>query len=90
LYLATPATLLATIQAAPSQAHTLLVIGHNPGLHAIALELVGAGDRKLIASLAKGFPTASLAVLTFESEKWSEVRAASGRIRYFVTPKQLA
>ena len=89
LYLATPTTLLEAIRSVPSTARTLMVIGHNPGLHAVALELVGAGDRKLIASLAKGFPTASLAVLTFEAEDWAGVKSAGGRLRYFVSPKQI-
>lgn len=89
LYLAPPSDLVAAIHAVPAKIHTLMLIGHNPGLHAVALELVGAGDRKLIAGLAKGFPTASLAVLTFESDTWSDIRTGTGRLRNFITPKHV-
>ena len=43
----------------------VLAIGHNPGLHALALDLIGKGDRDQLAQLAKKFPTAALAVFVF-------------------------
>jgi phosphohistidine phosphatase len=89
LYLAPPSALLARLQAVDDDAPHLLMIGHNPGMHALALELTGAGDRKLIAALAKGFPTATLAVLSFDVDHWSQVRAAGGRLRHFVVPRTL-
>jgi phosphohistidine phosphatase len=67
-----------------------MVIGHNPGLHALALELVGDGERKAIATLAVEFPTAALAVLTFDTDRWSEAKTACGRLERFVTPRRLA
>jgi phosphohistidine phosphatase len=90
LYLAAPDTILKHIQACePHHAH-VMVIGHNPGLHALALELLGAGDRKSVAALATEFPTAALAVLTFDAPQWSDIKAASGRLEHFVTPRRLA
>jgi phosphohistidine phosphatase len=87
LYLAPPSVLLASLQAVEEDAPHILMIGHNPGMHALALELTGSGDRKLIAGLAKGFPTSALAVLSFELKDWSQLRAASGRLRHLVTPR---
>jgi phosphohistidine phosphatase len=90
LYLAQPSTLLAVLrETSPSHPHVMLV-GHNPGLHALALELVGDGDRKLVGALAMEFPTAALAVLTFPLTQWTDVRAASGRLDHFATPRSLA
>src|SRR5476651_2323308 len=40
IYDATPHSLLCVIKAVPASAHTLLVIGHNPGLHEVALMLI--------------------------------------------------
>jgi phosphohistidine phosphatase len=87
LYLAPPDELLARLHKVGPGVHTVLLIGHNPGVHALALELTGSGDRKLIGSLAKGFPTATLAVLTFEVDAWSGVAAGMGRLRHFVSPR---
>src|SRR5450759_5925401 len=44
LYDATPHAIFAVIKQAPAAAHTLLVIGHNPGLHELALMLIASGD----------------------------------------------
>ncbi len=89
LYLAPPVLLLSRLHAVKASARHVQLLGHNPGLHAVALELIGSGNRKLIGTLAKGFPTATLAVLTFEASAWREVRASTGRLRFFTTPSSL-
>ena len=45
LYLAPWRGLLAAIQEVPETARSLLVIGHNPGLHELAMALAGEGAR---------------------------------------------
>ena len=87
LYLAPPSELLARIHEVGPGVHNLMIIGHNPGVHALALELTGSGDRKLIGSLAKGFSTATLAVLSFDVDAWTEVAAGTGRLRHFISPR---
>lgn len=59
---------LAMIAAAQS-AQRLLIIGHNPGLHEYALDLVGGYDP---AGRLAGFPTATAAV--FEGEALGPAR----------------
>lgn len=88
LYLAAPHTILSAV-AESGQRH-VLVVGHNPGLHALALELVGDGNRKLLSALAREFPTAALAVLTFDVADWHDVKPLSGHLRHFTTPRKLA
>ena len=89
LYMATPAVLLGRLQKMKSDARHVMVIGHNPGLHALALELTGKGNRKDVEALATKFPTAGLAVLTFKARKWSDICAGDGKLKLFVTPRQL-
>ncbi len=55
LYLAEPAAILALVREVPQTAKTVMVVGHNPGLHALALELTGRGERKLIGAMAREF-----------------------------------
>lgn len=90
LYLATPTALLQRIRRVPKKVRHLALIGHNPGFHALALDLTEIGRKADIVALARKFPTAGLAVLTFEVDRWDEVRPASGRLLWFVSPKILA
>ncbi|HXF54451.1 MAG TPA: histidine phosphatase family protein [Hyphomicrobiaceae bacterium] len=90
LYLAAPAAMLARLSKVKLPARHVLMVGHNPGLQALALELTGEGARKGLAGLAGKFPTGALAVIDFDLGSWSALRAASGRLRLFVTPRRLA
>jgi phosphohistidine phosphatase len=90
LYLAIPATILEQVHAAPGSVDTLMLAGHNPGMHALALDLVRDGRRQDITRLATKFPTAALAVITFDARRWSEVMPATGRLERYVTPSSLA
>jgi phosphohistidine phosphatase len=90
LYLASPDAMLAALaHSAENEAH-VLIVGHNPGLHALALELVGEGERKMLSHLAQEFPTGALAVLTFEADTWNGIKPASGHLQHYTTPRRLA
>lgn len=89
IYEASPGDILSVIQDAPHDAANLLVIGHNPGLQALALTLIGSGDVKTRALLAEKFPTAGLAVIDFPLDDWSRLRPGAGRLERFVTPRAL-
>ena len=90
LYQASPDTILAIIRAAPRALACLLVIGHNPALHALAAGLVGAGDIEMRQRLSEKFPTAALAVIDFAGSDWGKVRPGAGRIEHFISPRALA
>lgn len=89
LYLAEPAAIVEVLSRVEPQVARCMVVGHNPGMHALALGLVGDGDRKDIADLAMKFPTAGLAVIDFEDRAWDGIKPATGRLRTFVAPKLL-
>ncbi len=89
LYDATSHTIFAIIKAAPAAAHSLLVIGHNPGLHEAALMLVASGDAEARERLRKKFPTAGLVVIDFAVDDWGKLHTQSGRLDRFVSPKSL-
>ena len=89
LYLASPITMLDRLRRLGKGPKHVLMVAHNPGLHALALELTGSGDAKALAELATKFPTAALAVLTFETANWRDIEAGSGRLQEFVTPRKI-
>lgn len=85
VYLAEPEDLLWQIR--DMEADRLLVIGHNPGMAVLAHQLANADpehDRFL------DFPTASLVVLEFDIESFSEVEPGAGQVKAFLTPHDLA
>jgi phosphohistidine phosphatase len=89
LYLAEPAAIVEVLHRIDLAVQRCLVVGHNPGMHALALGLVGGGERKDISALAMKFPTAGLAVIDFEDRAWNEIKPGTGRLRAFVSPKVL-
>jgi phosphohistidine phosphatase len=90
LYLASPDAIRTEIGRVEDGEPHVLVVGHNPGLHALALELVGEGDRKTLAMLAREFPTGAFAVLSFDATSWKDVKGAKGHLEHFTTPRRLA
>jgi phosphohistidine phosphatase len=89
LYLAPPSRLLEPLRRVADEVRILMVIGHNPGLGGLAAGLAGAGPRKALERLRTKFPTAGLAVLSFEIERWAEIAAGAGRLEHFVRPKDV-
>jgi phosphohistidine phosphatase len=85
IYEASAATLLQLVQAQAGTGRMLLV-GHDPGIHDLALMLAGQGvDARLDAK----FPTAALAVIGFDAAGFDGVRPGEGRLAAFVRPKDL-
>jgi len=89
LYDATPHVVLTVIKDAPASAHTLLVIGHNPGLHELALMLIASGDVDARERLREKLPTAGLVIVDFAFDDWDRLHPRCGRLERFVTPKSL-
>lgn len=87
LYLATPKEMLTEIREVESSVNNVLIVGHNPGIHALALELSGAAKREDMAELATKFPTAALASMTFDLQSWRDVNAGLGHLVVFLTPR---
>lgn len=90
LYLAAPKVILGHIRKVDKGVRNLLVVGHNPGMHALALELAGVAKREDMAELATKFPTAALASMTFDLSSWRDVAAGLGHLVVFMTPRNLA
>lgn len=83
LYGATAETILARVRAAPDEAATVLVVGHNPGTGDLARRLAGTGDAAALAALAGGFPTSCFAVIDLDGDRWAEV-GAPGRLGFLL------
>ncbi len=86
LYLASPGTMLAAVQSAPDDVERLMILAHNPGTHALAVGLAADGARKDLEQMRYKFPTGAVAVLTFETDRWSDIQG-DGTLVEFIRPR---
>jgi phosphohistidine phosphatase len=90
LYGADPSQLLQAVRdASAADPQRLMLVGHNPGMHELALALAGSGDAAGRKALADNLPTSGLAVLDFAIDDWADVAFRRGRLVQFVSPKLL-
>jgi phosphohistidine phosphatase len=90
LYGAEPIQLLQMVRmASVSDPKRLMLVGHNPGMHELALALTGSGDAAARKALVDNLPTSGLAVFDFATDDWNDVAFRSGRLMLFVSPKLL-
>ena len=92
LYLATTPILLKTLRQVPETVRSVLLVGHNPGLHQLAVCLVGAHAMTYanadLRRLAEGYPSGALAEFTVPGP-WGTLDEGGGRLVRFVCPRDL-
>ncbi|SQD96197.1 MULTISPECIES: histidine phosphatase family protein [unclassified Parafrankia] len=85
LYLAEANDLLARLREIDDGVPTVLLVGHNPGIHTLAVGLLAPSERHRVPT----FPTAALAVHGPSVPRWAELGPATTRLLDFVTPRSL-
>ncbi|WP_454917207.1 SixA phosphatase family protein [Xanthobacter sediminis] len=89
LYDASAARLLSVVREQPRQIHTLMLIGHNPGLENLATSLIASGAAPDLQRLAEKFPTGALAVIDLPVDDWSAATPGSSRLDRFIVPRDI-
>ena len=93
LYLAPAPALLGILQGVAETVRSVLLIGHNPGVHELAMILIGAHAMTLgntdMRRLAEGYPSGALAEFTVPGP-WRGLEEGGGRLVRFVCPRDLA
>jgi phosphohistidine phosphatase len=91
LYLASATQLLDIVRGVPETVRSVMVVGHNPGIHELAQLL----DRKDAAApssaktqLRAGYPTGALAEFNVPGG-WSRLEAGGGQLVRFLRPRDL-
>jgi phosphohistidine phosphatase len=72
-----PQAILDLLRTQADEPGTLLLVGHNPSMHRLVLDLGGGTDA--------GFPTAATAVIDFDGE--SDLWPGAGRLTAYWTPR---
>jgi phosphohistidine phosphatase len=68
-------------------ATSVVLVGHNPGLHDLAVQLVASGDLEARERIAEGLPTSGLVVIDLAFDDWPRLHPHSGRLERFVSPR---
>ena len=89
LYHARPETMLEMLRAIQPGTNRVMLVGHNPEIHAFALDLVGSGPKHFRGLLMTKYPTAGLAVINFAAGLWKNVDVNSGTLNLFLVPRDL-
>jgi phosphohistidine phosphatase len=84
LYAAGSRALLSRLQKLPAGIREAMLIGHNPGIHELALTLAGTGAP---ASLRERFPTGALISLRLEAATWEGVDRG-GVVTRLILPRE--
>jgi len=89
VYGATPAELLELARETSSTVRTLMIVGHEPAMRNLTLELAGApsanGANHAFERVTAKFPTAAIAVLAFDGD-WPELAPGQAHLADFAVP----
>ncbi len=88
LYTFDQTVLMALLRAIGGTAEPVMIVGHNPAIHELALGLAGSGEA--LAVVAEKYPTGALAEIEVVGSTWGDLEEGSGRLIRFVRPRDLA
>jgi len=92
VYGASADELLDLARQTPAGVRTLMIVGHEPSMRDLTLELVnaqpGEGGEEALERVRAKFPTAAIAVLTLTGA-WPELGPGQARLAEFVVPSDL-
>lgn len=87
IYEAGAGALLDIVRAAPDEADHVMIVGHNPGFQNLVVTLSDACALREEAE--QKFPTAALAEIRFDVDRWSELEPGTGQLEDLIKPRDL-
>ncbi|MFF1678005.1 SixA phosphatase family protein [Streptomyces sp. NPDC058256] len=87
LYGADVPELLEAVREVPDQIGTLLLIGHNPGLEELVLELAGDSLDGALDDVRTKFPTSAVAILAWHGTNWQELAPGAALLTDMAVPR---
>jgi len=84
LYLADPETMLSELL--KESAEIILMLGHNPGIAALAEMLVA---KQPDHSRFFDYPTCATTIMDFEIDDWQALQYGTGQVQDFIVPREL-
>ncbi|MEV5846593.1 histidine phosphatase family protein [Streptomyces sp. NPDC051985] len=87
VYAADVPDLLEVVHEVPAEVETLLLVGHNPGLEELVLELAGDGLDDTLEQVRRKFPTSAIAVLAWHGTEWAALAPGSALLTEVTVPR---
>jgi len=87
LYAADVSDLLAVVHDVPAEVETLLLVGHNPGLEELVLELAGDSLDDALDEVRLKFPTSAIAVLAWHGTTWDALAPGTALLTSMLVPR---
>lgn len=84
LYYADPDGLLTEVRTVDDAVSSVMVVGHNPAIHALAIALLPDEDPD--RQRLDRFPTCALAVLRLSAARWSDLAGGEAELAGLFTP----
>ena len=79
--------LLGRLSRVPGDVESVMLVGHNPAIEELAVQIADRGDR--LPNLSEKYPTAGLAEITFPAGTWNAIEERPGALTRFVVPRDL-
>jgi phosphohistidine phosphatase len=87
LYAADVSDLLTALHEVPAEVETLLLVGHNPGLEELVLELAGDSLDDALDEVRLKFPTSAIAVLAWRGPAWEALAPGTALLTSMLVPR---
>ncbi|MEU6377331.1 histidine phosphatase family protein [Streptomyces sp. NPDC046909] len=87
LYGADVPELLEILHEVPAEVETLLLVGHNPGLEELVLDLAGDGLDDTLEQVRGKFPTSAIAVLAWRGTAWEALTSGTALLTAVIVPR---
>lgn len=89
IYEASLGTLVEMVRDIRESARSVLMVGHNPGLQQLIVELTHEAPDDRRSRVERKFPTAGLATIKLPVDRWNAVTAGIGEIAELILPKEI-
>lgn len=86
LYNTTAEELIRRLRFIDDDVESVMIVGHNPVMHNLAMVLAQPGDGDLRMKLELKYPTGALTVLRFEVSSWNGIVPGNGKLLDFMVP----
>ena len=87
VYAADVPELLGVVRETPAEVETLLLVGHNPGLEELVLDLAGDALDDALDELRLKFPTSAIAVLAWYGPTWRSLAPGTALLTSMTVPR---
>lgn len=89
IYEASEQRLLRLVRELPDDVDEAMIVGHNPGLHELAISLADHGDDKLRARVRAKLPPGTFVTVAWAEDSWADLRRSQAILHDYVAPSDL-